>query len=540
MQKLSAIVSDTNLTAPSVNTVNSSKGSGDFQKLMTDMKDFGNGKKAAVTGKTGTVQKKNAVMKQSDIRDNVDDKVPRITQKASQESVVSRTDMAAEDFTQNDLLQAENEVKNIVKDILEIDEDTFGQTIASMGITAMQLLDPNVLQQFVVQMNGGNDATDLLTNEEMMLQFSELSASLTEIDWEQLTGFTGEQLSHMTTDSFDDSGLLQKLINGLDGTAVDAGEEAVAEDVSKAEEQGIPPQKEDLLKISRADESVTVSDDISETAMTENSTEALAATDTGENFNRQMMAENVGLSEKNSQEKIPAANEDTVLMSLGDSGDNVADAGNDAQMQNAFQNGSEAEGRSDSMASYFEDSPAAVTESQTILNFVENMVQASNVEQVQEPVNMQQMIDIVNQVVERVHSSLQDETTTLEMQLNPERLGKMLLTVSSKEGVMTASITVQNAEAKAALESQMITLRENLEQKNLKVEAVEVSVSDFAFSQSGQADTGDQKNYQQGNGKRARFQYDSEDEEVESSQGAEEQVRRSAMMDLGSSVDFTA
>lgn len=153
---------------------------------------------------------------------------------------------------------------------------------------------------------------------------------------------------------------------------------------------------------------------------------------------------------------------------------------------------------------------------------------------------MQQMIDIVNQVVERIHSSMRDETTTLEMQLSPERLGKMLLTVSSKEGVMTASFTVQNAEAKAALESQMITLRENLEQKNLKVEAVEVSVSDFAFSQSGQADTGDQKNYQQGNGKRTRFQYDSEDEEVENSQEAEEQVRRSVMMDQGSSVDFTA
>ena len=44
MQKLSAIISDGNLTAPSANVVNSSKNSGDFQKIMTDMKNSGNGK----------------------------------------------------------------------------------------------------------------------------------------------------------------------------------------------------------------------------------------------------------------------------------------------------------------------------------------------------------------------------------------------------------------------------------------------------------------------------------------------------------------
>jgi flagellar hook-length control protein FliK len=106
---------------------------------------------------------------------------------------------------------------------------------------------------------------------------------------------------------------------------------------------------------------------------------------------------------------------------------------------------------------------------------------------------------------------------------------------------MTASFTVQSTEAKIALESQMITLRENLEQKNLKVEAVEVSVSDFAFSQSGQADTGDSKDFQQGNGRRSRFRYDEEESETEEDaaiQAAE--VRQSVMRDMGSSIDFTA
>ena len=174
-----------------------------------------------------------------------------------------------------------------------------------------------------------------------------------------------------------------------------------------------------------------------------------------------------------------------------------------------------------------------------MLNFVKNMVQAANqAEQISEPVNMQQMIDIVNQVVEKLQSSMQDGQTTLEMQLNPERLGKMLVSVTSREGVMTANFTVQNEEARAALESQIISLRENLEQRNLKVDAGEVSVSDFTFSQSGQADTGDQKEFNQGNGKRARFDFEAEDEETADT--VEEPLSGRTSVGSGSTVDFTA
>ena len=527
MQKLSAIISDGNLTAPSANVVNSSQNSGDFQKIMTDMKNSGNGKNV-VEGKTGTAKKKNAVINQTNTCGNPDDKVSQITQNASRKSDVSQTDSAAESFTKNDFLQAEEEVRSIVEDVLELDEDILQQTLASMGITVMQLLDPKVLQQFVVQVNGGNDVTDLLTNENMMQQFSELSVGLLDINWEELTGRTGEQLSDMSADQFDDSELLQNLIDQLEGTAV-------ADDVSQADVQIVPEQKENQIK-----ENFSVSGDTQEPVLTESSADApTVVTDDGETVNRQVMAENTVLSEEAVQDNVKVTNEDVVPVAAN-SGENSSDAGAEDLMQNAFRNGEETAGQSGNPTSYFEDSPVAVTGSQTIMNFVENLVQASNVEQVQEPVNMQQMIDIVNQVVERVHSSLQDETTTLEMQLNPERLGKMLLTVNSRDGVMTASITVQNAEAKAALESQMITLRENLEQKNLKVEAVEVSVSDFAFSQSGQTDTGDQKNFRQGNGKQSRFRFDSDEEETDNQEETAQSVRRSIMPDSGSSVDFTA
>ena len=101
---------------------------------------------------------------------------------------------------------------------------------------------------------------------------------------------------------------------------------------------------------------------------------------------------------------------------------------------------------------------------------------------------MQQMIDIVNQVSEQIRTQVTPDTTSVEMQLNPENLGKVVLNVVAKNGVMTATFQVESDEAKHALESQMYTLKENLEAKNIKVEAVEVQVSDFSFGQSNQAD----------------------------------------------------
>jgi len=179
-------------------------------------------------------------------------------------------------------------------------------------------------------------------------------------------------------------------------------------------------------------------------------------------------------------------------------------------------------------------------------NFIQNMEQAAaSVEQTQsarpDTVRMQQMVDIVNQVVEKIKVSLGTESTSMEMQLNPEHLGKVLLNVSSKNGMMTAVFSVQSEEAKAALESQMFTLRENLELRELKVDAVEVNVSDFDFSRSDQAMDGGQSKADDGNGKQMKFDFgdDSSDESAISNE-EKEAVRKQVMRDNGSQIDFTA
>lgn len=150
------------------------------------------------------------------------------------------------------------------------------------------------------------------------------------------------------------------------------------------------------------------------------------------------------------------------------------------------------------------------------------------------------MIDIVNQVSERIRSVVNANTTSVEVQLNPESLGKVFFSVVSKGGVMTANFQVQTEEAKNALESQIMILKDNLEAKNLKVESVEVHVSDFNFDQSNQAEKQAQEEAaKQG---RRRFRYDAGEEEdsMQAEEITAEKVRRQVMRDNGGSIDFTA
>jgi flagellar hook-length control protein FliK len=72
------------------------------------------------------------------------------------------------------------------------------------------------------------------------------------------------------------------------------------------------------------------------------------------------------------------------------------------------------------------------------------------------------MKEIVNQIVDKIKVVIKPEATSMEIQLNPENLGKVNLSVISKNGQLTAHFTTESQAAKEALESQMQTLKETL------------------------------------------------------------------------------
>ncbi|MGN0497251.1 MAG: flagellar hook-length control protein FliK [Lachnospiraceae bacterium] len=88
---------------------------------------------------------------------------------------------------------------------------------------------------------------------------------------------------------------------------------------------------------------------------------------------------------------------------------------------------------------------------------------------------------ILNQIVEQVKVQLNQDSTSMQMQLYPEHLGKIQINVVSKDGIMTAHIVAESEAAKQAIEGGLSSLKEAIEQQNIKVEAIEVMVSSKGF-----------------------------------------------------------
>ena len=96
-----------------------------------------------------------------------------------------------------------------------------------------------------------------------------------------------------------------------------------------------------------------------------------------------------------------------------------------------------------------------------------------------------QAIDILRQIVEKMTSELKDGSTTMDMQLNPQSLGRVNVSLHALEGAdMTARFIVQNEAVKAALESQMPQLIQRFEEQGIKVGEVQVAVGSHSYDEN--------------------------------------------------------
>lgn len=153
-------------------------------------------------------------------------------------------------------------------------------------------------------------------------------------------------------------------------------------------------------------------------------------------------------------------------------------------------------------------------------------------------------IQMIRQLADNVRVAVSTDTQWMEMQLNPENLGKMLLHVSQKEGAVSAQITTQNEIVRENLMLQMANLQERLESAGLKVDAIEITVSSHAFEQNleqGQnRQEQDQAAEHRNTGSTRRNLNLSELDGLSGLMSEEEQLVAQIMRDNGNSVDFTA
>jgi flagellar hook-length control protein FliK len=144
---------------------------------------------------------------------------------------------------------------------------------------------------------------------------------------------------------------------------------------------------------------------------------------------------------------------------------------------------------------------------------------------------------IVNQIVDQIRLSVTKDNASLQMALHPDWLGKVSLTVESKEGAMTARFVVSNETAKEAIESNIQVLKDTLSEQGLKVEDIEVTVAANGFDSEDSTGREGQAAQQ----KRSRGQRLAADGNAISSWEPEVEVGNADIDPaLGSNIDMTA
>ena len=153
--------------------------------------------------------------------------------------------------------------------------------------------------------------------------------------------------------------------------------------------------------------------------------------------------------------------------------------------------------------------------------------------------------EIIDQITEQIKLTVKADTTEMELQLNPASLGSLKVQISSRAGVLTASFITQNEAVKAAIESQMVQLKENFEQQGLKVEAVEVNVEAHGFERSLDQQEREQNRFQEQakkSGRRISLTglEESEEELLADDMSEGDKIIADMMIRNGNTVDYTA
>lgn len=430
------------------------------------------------------------------------------------------------------LEQLEDKLQSIVKKDSNLDEKDIQTMLEQMGISMTDLFDVSKLQQFVLQ-NAGKEVTALLTDEKLALQFQQLLTDVKEL------GLKLEQQFGISSDD------VKELVTYVNQNQTETEVENLIQNETESLEPVLDDKIENILKkvsdMLKSDYKKDLNENISNTEeQTEEILSVLEDNDFEDNgIRNNFLVRNqekvFSSSIENIQDNVEKSIKQMKVETESQTKDNlshvklVVEAETDKSQGESFN-------ERDS-----ERQPQ--TDSSQLGQFIENLAQVKlETEEVfsNKAEQLQQMKEIVAQVVEQIKIIVKEDMSSMEMQLNPENLGKVNLSVVSKNGQMTANFVTENEMAKNALESQMQQLKDNLQAQGLKVDAIEVAVSDFKFEQNSNMNEEQQKQ-QSENKKKASRKIDlSMLKDGLNDLSEEEALSAKVMIDNGNTVDYTA
>lgn len=421
-----------------------------------------------------------------------DDRIPKVTGKTD-DADMQKVDQAVEEFAK--------EVQKEVKELLGVDDAQLEAAMKELGLTYQDLMDPVNLANLVMNLTGEEDQLGLLMNadfQELMQNVEVLSKNLL-----QELGMTPQEVAEVFAQ--------------LEQNAAQ-----ITEGVPQ-QMQEVTDTQADVLKVQQTDDVQITEQKSQVTGLTE--TNAAATESVESDGNVQNVEEPVS-------QEVRVENDQTASQQEG-------------QQEEAPENSMTTEDDASLLQQNDTTEKSIFTEhtfQQTVQTIRTDNITAAPTTAVPQNVVFN-TLDVIRQVSEFTRVMYQGDTTSMEMQLNPENLGKIYVQVTAKEGVVTAHLAVQNEIVKEALENQTIQLRENMNQQGIKVEAVEVTIASHEFErnleQNQQGSAQDEQREQASKSPRRNISMNQLDE-LSGLMSEEEMLVAKIMRDNGNSVDFTA
>ena len=371
-----------------------------------------------------------------------------------------------------------SEITKAIADELNVSEEEVLAAMETLGMQSVDLLNPEMLSQLVVTLSEETDLLSLVTDEN-------LYQSLT-----QLVSMVGESVDQI------------------------------------CKEFGITPEElEQMLK---------------EATMQTNTSDLEGATEEKSSVNLFQSGETIGAEEENplqnqsvkgtenAEGKIPVGEEKPIIK--------ASETSETITKTITTEEPSSQQSETDGEPSF--DNHFSFTQ-EMVKQTAENTVKAAT--EFQLPLEKPDTDLIMKQVMDSMKLNTSPGVTEMELQLHPASLGTINLTVALKDGSITAQFTAQNEAVKEILESQMLQLRETLNNQGIKVEAIEVTIESHGFERN--LDQGNGSGQQMEDGKKQnqrRINLDSMGFMEETVLTDEEQMAVEIMTENGNTIDFTA
>ena len=410
--------------------------------------------------------------------------------------------------------QFEENVKGLLEEELEVSEEDIERAMEELGLTFLDLTDVNNLANLVTELTGAEDSISLVVNEDFNTILN------------QVKDFTQDMVK--TVD------LPVNVITDVVDNVVDNAE-------NNLQMQDINSELVNELEVTPQEDVITLSN-----SQTDNSDIKIAINvATGEEIQGDLepeIMEEVEISAKPEYTTVVETNSKTeddepeietnVETVIKDATtENVDVLENRQQGSNTNSNNSQRE----MTHTEREFNPAVSQDIQS------NGVYEPESAQVTLPDGQRVYVrEIIDQIVTQVRTTITSETKTMEMILNPEGLGKIYMEVSEKQGNVTAKLYTENQIVKEALESQIVALKEQLNNTNTKVTSVEISVATHEFERNLEEGQQDRQQEEQNNKPRTRNINLNNLDELSGLMTEEEELVAQIMRDNGNTVNLEA